>query len=202
MDCRFLGLGGVCFDLSDVPIRDPPDSPLTPQWFRLEGGSGDGGGSHFGNVFSDIQLSVRIKTQADDAFPESSSSDAPHVTYTRSKVYQSLKLWYLRVMVIEAQNIHIAPTLAPLTVPEVQMKSATRVSIRKNTTMSHEQSCLVIFLERRFGLRPWRAPGRRGGADGADVERMRRRRGGGAAGRVRENRRERIEAEVKTDLWG
>ena len=31
-------LGGVCFDLFDVPVRDPLDSPLAPQWYRLEGG--------------------------------------------------------------------------------------------------------------------------------------------------------------------
>nr|CAD1824227.1 unnamed protein product [Ananas comosus var. bracteatus] len=30
-------LGGVCFDLSDVPVRDQPDGPLAPQWYRLEG---------------------------------------------------------------------------------------------------------------------------------------------------------------------
>ncbi|KAL6973325.1 hypothetical protein U1Q18_027505 [Sarracenia purpurea var. burkii] len=116
-------LGGVCFDLSDVPVRDPPDSPLAPQWFRLEGGGGDGGGAHSGIVSGDIQLSVWIGTQADDAFPESSSSDAPHVAHTRSKVYQSPKLWYLRVMVIEAQNLHFALNLHPLIAPKVRMKA-------------------------------------------------------------------------------
>ncbi|KAL6179177.1 hypothetical protein ACLB2K_050693 [Fragaria x ananassa] len=31
-------LGGVCFDVAEIPLRDPPDSPLAPQWYRLEGG--------------------------------------------------------------------------------------------------------------------------------------------------------------------
>ncbi|XP_031404916.1 protein QUIRKY isoform X2 [Punica granatum] len=108
-------LGGVCFDLSDVPVRDPPDSPLAPQWYRLEGGEQ-------GRVTGDIQLSVWIGTQADDAFPEAWSSDAPYVAHTRSKVYQSPKLWYLRVTVIEAQDLQIPPNLPPLATPEIRVK--------------------------------------------------------------------------------
>nr|GMC52660.1 protein QUIRKY [Ipomoea batatas] len=111
-------LGGVCFDLSDVPVRDPPDSPLAPQWYHLEGGGSD---QH--KVSGDIQLSVWIGTQADDAFPESWSSDDPSVAHTRPKVYQSPKLWYLRVTVIEAQDLHIAPNLPPLTSPDVRVKA-------------------------------------------------------------------------------
>ncbi|XP_027919498.1 protein QUIRKY [Vigna unguiculata] len=112
-------LGGVCFDLSDVPVRDPPDSPLAPQWYRLEGGTAD---QNPGRVSGDIQLSVWIGTQSDDAFPEAWISDAPHVAHTRSKVYQSPKLWYLRVTVVEAQDLNIAPNLPPLTAPEVRVK--------------------------------------------------------------------------------
>ncbi|CAL1368167.1 unnamed protein product [Linum trigynum] len=110
-------LGGVCFDLSDVPVRDPPDSPLAPQWYRLEGGE-----QNSGRVSGDVQLSVWIGTQADDAFPEAWSSDAPYVAHTRSKVYQSPKLWYLRVTIIEAQDLNIAPNLPPLTAPEIRIK--------------------------------------------------------------------------------
>ncbi|CAK9312047.1 unnamed protein product [Citrullus colocynthis] len=113
-------LGGVCFDLSDVPVRDPPDSPLAPQWYRLEGGAGDQQPS---KISGDIQLSVWIGTQADDAFSEAWCSDAPHVAHTRSKVYQSPKLWYLRVSVIEAQDLHIASNLPPLTAPEIRVKA-------------------------------------------------------------------------------
>ncbi|XP_021733787.1 protein QUIRKY-like [Chenopodium quinoa] len=113
---RFLG--GVCFDLSDVPVRDPPDSPLAPQWYRLEGGEG---------ISGDVQLAVWLGTQADDAFPEAWTSDAPpqqpSVSYTRAKVYQSPKLWYLRVTVIEAQDLHIPPNLPPLTAPEIRVKA-------------------------------------------------------------------------------
>ncbi|KMZ70154.1 C2 calcium/lipid-binding plant phosphoribosyltransferase-likeprotein [Zostera marina] len=101
-----LFLGGVCFDLSDVPIRDKPDGPLAPQWYRLEGADES---SSSDPVTGDIMLSVWIGTQADDAFPESWNTDAPYVSYTRSKVYQSPKLWYLRVSVLEAQDLRIPP---------------------------------------------------------------------------------------------
>ncbi|KAJ6865232.1 hypothetical protein NC651_035722 [Populus alba x Populus x berolinensis] len=107
-------LGGVCFDISEVPVRDPPDSPLAPRWYRLESDAATAG---------DIQLSVWIGTQADDAFPEAWRSDAPYVSHTRSKVYQSPKLWYLRVTVIEAQDLHLSSNLPPLTVPEIRIKA-------------------------------------------------------------------------------
>eukprot|EP01018_Ginkgo_biloba_P028928 Gb_22114 [translate_table: standard] len=91
-------LGGVCFDLSEVPTRVPPDSPLAPQWYRLEGE---------GRVKGDIMLAVWIGTQADEAFPVAWQSDAGSVIHTRSKVYLSPKLWYLRVNIIEAQDLQI-----------------------------------------------------------------------------------------------
>lgn len=100
-------LGGVCFDLSDVPVREQPDGPLAPQWYHLEGGE-----DH--HVTGDIMVSVWLGTQADDAFPESCNSDAPYITYTRSKVYQSPKLWYLRASVIEVQDLRLPPPLGSL----------------------------------------------------------------------------------------
>ena len=35
-------VGKVTFDLNEVPTRAPPDSPLAPQWYRLEDRRGDG----------------------------------------------------------------------------------------------------------------------------------------------------------------
>ncbi|XP_047312152.1 protein QUIRKY-like [Impatiens glandulifera] len=161
-------LGGVCFDLSDVPVRDSPDSPLAPQWYRLEGGEDPS------KVTGDIQLSVWIGTQADDAFPEAWISDAPHVAHTRSKVYQSPKLWYLRVMVLEAQDLHIAPNLPPLTTPEIRVNGQlgfqsvrTRRAMMNNHTASfywHEdlvfvageplEDNLILLVEDRTGKDP------------------------------------------------
>ncbi|GLJ18802.1 hypothetical protein SUGI_0335720 [Cryptomeria japonica] len=90
----FLGL--VSFDLQEIPTRVPPDSPLAPQWYRLEGEGAKG----------DFMVAVWMGTQADEAFPEAWQSDTGGLLiHTRSKVYLSPKLWYLLVNVIEAQDI-------------------------------------------------------------------------------------------------
>lgn len=124
-------LGGVCFDLTDVAVRDPPDSPLAPQWYRLEGGGVDNR-----PVTGDIMLSVWIGTQADDAFPESWNSDAPYVGHTKSKVYQSPKLWYLRVTVLEAQDLQVAGSH-----PDIRVKAQLGFqSIRTRRSLSHHSS--------------------------------------------------------------
>ncbi|XP_010479644.1 PREDICTED: FT-interacting protein 1-like isoform X2 [Camelina sativa] len=97
-------IGRVVFDLNEIPKRVPPDSPLAPQWYRLEDGKGQ-------KVKGELMLAVWFGTQADEAFPEAWHSDAATVSGTdalaniRSKVYLSPKLWYLRVNVIEAQDL-------------------------------------------------------------------------------------------------
>ncbi|PHT71365.1 Protein QUIRKY [Capsicum annuum] len=97
-------VGSVMFDLNEIPKRVPPDSALAPQWYRLEDRNGN-------KVKGELTLAVWMGTQADEAFPESWHSDAATVSgadalaNTRSKVYLSPKLWYLRVYVIEAQDL-------------------------------------------------------------------------------------------------
>ncbi|GLT39695.1 hypothetical protein SLA2020_138720 [Shorea laevis] len=99
-------MGRVTFDLNDIPKRAPPDSTLAPQWYRLEDRKGD-------KVKGELMLAVWWGTQADEAFPEAWHSDAAAVSGTdglaniRSKVYLSPKLWYLRVNVIEAQDLQL-----------------------------------------------------------------------------------------------
>ncbi|XP_030552216.2 FT-interacting protein 1-like [Rhodamnia argentea] len=97
-------VGRVVFDLNEIPTRVPPDSPLAPQWYRLEDRRGGG------KVRGEIMLAVWMGTQADEAFPEAWHSEASSVYgegvfSVRSKVYVSPKLWYLRVNVIEAQDL-------------------------------------------------------------------------------------------------
>ncbi|KAM1750726.1 hypothetical protein ACFX11_008928 [Malus domestica] len=97
-------VGKVVFDMHEVPTRVPPDSPLAPQWYRLEDRRRDT------KVRGEVMLAVWMGTQADEAFPEAWHSDAASVHgegvfSIRSKVYVSPKLWYLRVNVIEAQDV-------------------------------------------------------------------------------------------------
>ncbi|XP_022754053.1 FT-interacting protein 1-like [Durio zibethinus] len=96
-------IGRVMFDLNEIPKRVPPDSPLAPQWYRLEDRKGD-------KAKGELMLAVWMGTQADEAFPDAWHSDAASVgpdgvTNIRSKVYLSPKLWYVRVNVIEAQDL-------------------------------------------------------------------------------------------------
>ncbi|CAL5031502.1 unnamed protein product [Urochloa decumbens] len=94
------GVGRVAFDVAEAPVRVPPDSPLAPQWYRLEGGAG-----------SEVMLAVWVGTQADEAFPDAchaadGAAAAVHqLQSTRSKVYVTPKLWYLRMSVLEAQDV-------------------------------------------------------------------------------------------------
>ncbi|KAF6141142.1 hypothetical protein GIB67_006587 [Kingdonia uniflora] len=96
--------GRVWFDLTEVPKRVPPDSQLAPQWYRIEDKKGEklkGG---------EVMLSVWFGTQADEAFAEAWHSKAATVHFDslssiKSKVYLSPKLWYLRVTIIEAQDL-------------------------------------------------------------------------------------------------
>ncbi|KAK9751056.1 hypothetical protein RND81_02G238300 [Saponaria officinalis] len=97
-------VGRVVFDLNEVPTRVPPDSPLAPQWYRLEDRRGHG------KVMGELMLAVWMGTQADEAFPEAWHTDTAFVQgegifSIRSKVYMTPKLWYLRVNVIEAQDV-------------------------------------------------------------------------------------------------
>jgi len=97
-------IGRMMFDLIDVPKRVPPDSPLAPQWYRLEDRKGDK------IKAGELMLAVWMGTQADEAFPDAWHSDAASVgpdgvNKIRSKLYISPKLWYVRVNVIEAQDL-------------------------------------------------------------------------------------------------
>ncbi|GAB4844473.1 FT-interacting protein 7 [Ancistrocladus abbreviatus] len=99
----FVGL--VRLDLNEIPTRVPPDSPLAPQWYRLEDRKGD-------KAKGELMLAVWYGTQADEAFsdawhsdtftPDISPSNSAHI---RSKVYHSPRLWYVSVNVIEAHDL-------------------------------------------------------------------------------------------------
>ncbi|XP_076921176.1 LOW QUALITY PROTEIN: multiple C2 domain and transmembrane region protein 10-like [Bidens hawaiensis] len=97
-------LGRVWFDLNEVPKRVPPDSQLAPQWYRMNEKRGDRSKS------GEVMLAIWFGTQADEAFSEAWHSKAANVHLDglcsiQSKVYLSPKLWYLRVSVIEAQDV-------------------------------------------------------------------------------------------------
>ncbi|KAF2297349.1 hypothetical protein GH714_021800 [Hevea brasiliensis] len=121
-------VGRLLIDLSEVPLRVPPDSPLAPQWYKLEDRKGDKINK------GEIMLAVWMGTQADESFPEAWHSDAhdigqTNLANTRSKVYFSPKLYYLRVHVIEAQDLFPSEKgRAPDVYVKVQLGNQIRVT--------------------------------------------------------------------------
>lgn len=120
-------VGRVVFDMTDIPNRVPPDSPLAPQWYRLADRSGEK------IRHGEIMLAVWNGTQADEAFPEAWHSDAHSVSLdslasTRSKVYYSPKLIYLKVVAIAAQDLIPAEKGRPLapSIVKIQLGGQTR----------------------------------------------------------------------------
>ncbi|KAF3325919.1 multiple C2 and transmembrane domain-containing protein 2-like protein [Carex littledalei] len=142
-------IGRVFFDLSEIPKRVPPDSPLAPQWYRLEDRKGD-------KVKGELMLAVWWGTQADEAFPEAWHSDAATVpsdglASIRSKVYLTPKLWYLRVNIIEAQDL--IPT-DKSRFPEVYVKAMlgnqalrTRVSMSRGINPQWNEDLMFVAAE-------------------------------------------------------
>lgn len=129
-------VGRVQLDLSDVPHRVPPDSPLAPQWYRLEDRKGEK------LKKGELMLAIWMGTQADEAFPEAWHSDAHSVgaqslVHTRSKVYFSPKLCYLRVLVIEAQDLVLSDrTRVPDPIVRLQIGHQLRSTRPSPTTRS------------------------------------------------------------------
>ncbi|KAG9444074.1 hypothetical protein H6P81_015414 [Aristolochia fimbriata] len=98
-------VGRIIIDLAEVPRRVPPDGPLAPAWYKLENKDGEKIDS-----LGEVMLAVWMGTQADQCFPETLHADAyslspEAVAHTRSGVYHSPKLFYLRLHIIEAQDL-------------------------------------------------------------------------------------------------
>ncbi|KAG8363573.1 hypothetical protein BUALT_Bualt19G0036500 [Buddleja alternifolia] len=143
-------IGLVIFDAIDVPRRVPPDSPLAPEWYRLENKRGE-------RARGELMLAIWIGTQADEAF-----SDSWHLDYTtvngdgvasiRSKVYLSPRLWYLRVNVIEAQELQLGDKNRQQ--PDIFVKAShgnfvlrTMISQSKNLNPSWNEDLMFVVAE-------------------------------------------------------
>ncbi|KAG6658700.1 FT-interacting protein 7 [Carya illinoinensis] len=122
----FLCLGMVSFDLLEVPKRVPPDSPLAPQWYTLESEKSPG---------NDVMLAVWFGTQADEAFQEAWQSDSGgFIPETRAKAYLSPNLWYLRLTVIQTQDMQLGSQSEPkLRSPELFVKAQLGAQVFKTS---------------------------------------------------------------------
>ncbi|XP_010521156.1 PREDICTED: FT-interacting protein 1-like [Tarenaya hassleriana] len=140
----------LIIDLSEVPLRVPPDSPLAPQWYKLEDKKG------MKTNKGEIMLAIWVGTQADECFPEAWHSDAhtvshhPNLAITRSKVYFSPKLYYLKVYIIEAKDL--VPSEKGRAAPEAvvkvqagnQMRATRTAQIRTVNPQWHDELMFVV----------------------------------------------------------
>ncbi|KAJ3680511.1 hypothetical protein LUZ60_016789 [Juncus effusus] len=98
-------VGSVRFDLNEIPVRVPPDSPLAPEWHRLVDKEGK-------RISGELMLAVWHGTQADECFPSAihaeyaSTIDTHLNALIKGKVYPSPRLWYTRVQILGAQDIY------------------------------------------------------------------------------------------------
>ncbi|KAJ4838803.1 hypothetical protein Tsubulata_921621 [Turnera subulata] len=88
--------------ISDVPTLHPGDPELVPKWYSLE--------DENGVVNGEVMLSAWMGNQGDEAFSKAWNSDAAsvsanHLLYSRACTYKLPKLSYLRVKVLEAQDL-------------------------------------------------------------------------------------------------
>ncbi|XWS32075.1 hypothetical protein CRYUN_Cryun23aG0129500 [Craigia yunnanensis] len=144
-------VGKIAINVSDVPTRVPPDSPLAPQWYKLEDKDG------VNTVGSgELMLVIWFGTQADEVFPDAWHSDAATVSgesimNTRSKVYLSPRLWYLRVNIIEGQDLvskdkkRIPEVYVKATLGNVNLRS--RVSPDKSVNPRWNEDLMFVAAE-------------------------------------------------------
>ncbi|KAL0389377.1 UNVERIFIED_CONTAM: FT-interacting protein 3 [Sesamum calycinum] len=142
-------IGKVSFDLVDIPRRVPPDSPGTTvvQAGRQERRKAQEG---------EIMLALWKGTQADEVFSDAWHSDAAAVgsegvSKIRGKVYLSPRLWYLRVNVIQCQDLLPSDKSRP---PEVCVKVVlgnqalkTKVSSVKSVNPSWNEDLVFVGAE-------------------------------------------------------
>ncbi|KAL3850082.1 hypothetical protein ACJIZ3_011964 [Penstemon smallii] len=141
-------IGRVTFDLLDIPRRVPPDSPLASQWYKLEDKKGEK------IKKGEVMLAIWKGTQADEAFPDAWHSDAAAVgsegvSRIRGKVYLSPKLWYLRVNVIQCQDLIPSDKnrLPDICVKVVLGNQAHKTKISKSVNPTWNEDLVFVVAE-------------------------------------------------------
>ncbi|CAL8159832.1 unnamed protein product [Prunus armeniaca] len=144
-------IGRFAFNVSDAPTRVPPDSPLAPQWYRLMDQN---------KIKGELMLAFWIGTQADEVFPDAWHADTASVisgygvSDTRSKVYISPRIWYLRVNAIEAQDLQLRDKNNRGQPVEIFVKATlgrlvlrSKVSQTKTTNVAWNQDIMFVVAE-------------------------------------------------------
>ncbi|KAA3469550.1 FT-interacting protein 1-like [Gossypium australe] len=96
-------IGKIAINESNILTQVPLDSPLAPEWYKLEDKDMDKANLSVG----ELMLVIWFGTQADEVFIDAWHSYVATVT---GLVYLSPRLWYLRVNIIEAQDLVVLET--------------------------------------------------------------------------------------------
>ncbi|TVU40152.1 hypothetical protein EJB05_13602, partial [Eragrostis curvula] len=96
-------VGKLHFDVVDIPQRSPYDIPLEPTWHELLDGDGKS------SAHPSLLVAIWIGSQADEAYRHAWAS-----RYI-PKVYESPRLWCLRITIFEAQGITVTGGNAGIT---------------------------------------------------------------------------------------
>ena len=143
-------IGKVSFLISNAPQRVPPDSPLAPQWYRLED-------KNKKKLMAEVMFSFWMGTQVDEEFSHAWHSDSiaiggDGISLTRSENYESPKLWYLRVNVIDAMDLVLRDK--NMKDPEIFVKAKlgnvvlkSKVSPKKNVNPSWNEDIMFVTAE-------------------------------------------------------
>eukprot|EP00850_Spirogloea_muscicola_P023471 SM000359S13457 [mRNA] locus=s359:16492:22784:- [translate_table: standard] len=111
-------LGEVRVPLADLPKRDTGDPPTPVQWYKLSARSARAkvkeqdvlselGGQPLAakGLAGDVQLCMWTGSQADESFKKAWQSDLGGSRHSRATVHVSPKLWYVRCVVMEVQDL-------------------------------------------------------------------------------------------------
>lgn len=90
-------VGKLCFDVTKIPERSPEDIALEPTWYPLLDHQGKKTLGH-----ASLLVAIWIGSQADQAYRQA------RVSLYSPKVYETPRLWCLRVTIFEAQGIRVA----------------------------------------------------------------------------------------------
>ncbi|GKU87183.1 hypothetical protein SLEP1_g1627 [Rubroshorea leprosula] len=130
-------IGVVCFYVPDIPTSLRQEAP-SPLWFKLADQNGRKGERSSG----ELMMAIWMGTQADQVFPEAWHADVANIRSqsigdTRSKVYLSPILWYLRLNIIQAQDLVLRDKTRK---PEVFVKAFLRNNTAVRSSISLDKS--------------------------------------------------------------
>ncbi|KAL6906188.1 hypothetical protein ACP4OV_003789 [Aristida adscensionis] len=98
-------VGKLSFDQSEIPLRLPADSPVSPVWHQLLD-------QHGKITEGELMIAIWKCSSADEAYPEAWHAgpldlDVSLLPYISPKVYDFPTLWYVRICIIDFEDFTV-----------------------------------------------------------------------------------------------